>query len=76
MAAGATDVVGASDERALLLRIERLEQALLIAIEVGRAMLKAQNPSVSWPGHVSTAAQAVRKLDEAADLLKHEGDPS
>lgn len=67
-------MVGASDERALLLRIERLEQAVLIAIEVGRVILIAREPSAGWAGHATTAARALQKLDEAADLLKHEGD--
>lgn len=66
----------ATDERAMAARIERLERAVRAHLEVDRAILKAQCPSVEWPGHATDAAQAMRKLNEAIDLLKPEGDPT
>jgi hypothetical protein len=63
-------MIAATDERAMLARIVAGEQRDAILIEVMRDVLKEEYRLLRG----TTAEIAMRRLDEAAALLKHEGD--
>ena len=63
-------MIAATEERELMARIERLEKIARIHNEAHAAMLKAEYRLLRG----TTAERAMRRLDEAAELLKPKGD--